>query len=170
MFGDLVFWHQGVLAIAAALLLAAAYMDVRSYRIPNAVNLTLLALFPAYVITSPQSVAWPQNVIVFAIVLAVGFLMYAKKWIGAGDIKLLAIVSLWAGVEFVMLFLFITALAGGLLAALMMGLAYVRHLRSKSQEIFSTGKMPIPYGVAIATGGLCMLLVLFNPALLSLRS
>ncbi len=167
MLGDMLLWHKGVLALAAALMIAAAYVDARCYRIPNLVSLVLLALFPAYVYTAPQEVVWGQHLAVFGFVLAAGFFLYAKKFIGAGDVKLLAVISLWAGPEFIGMLLVVTTVAGGLLAVMTATLAYFRHLQAKSDKKFSVGKAPIPYGVAIAMGGLCTLMLMFHPALLS---
>jgi len=160
-------WHQAVLASAGLSILFAAYTDARRYRIPNLISLALLLLFPAHVLLSPAPVAWGQHLFVFAAVLAAGYFLYAKKYAGAGDIKLLAVISLWAGPDFVGLFLFITAIAGGLLAIVTASAVVYRHRRAKKSGKPAVAKAPIPYGVAIATGGICMLMTLVQPALLS---
>ena len=147
--------HFVVLGAAALLLLAAAYSDARRYRIPNLLCVALLGLFPLFVLTASQPVAWERNLVVFGFVLAGGFFLFAKNIIGAGDIKLLASISLWAGPEFVGLFLFITAVTGGLLALVVAGIQYAQK-RSRA----GLGKLPLPHGIAIALGGLCVLLML----------
>ncbi|MDD5587110.1 MAG: prepilin peptidase [Alphaproteobacteria bacterium] len=159
--------HQGVLTLAAILLIAAAVSDAMSYRIPNAVSLALLVLFPVYVITAPSAIAWGQHLFVAVVVLAAGFFMFTRQYIGAGDVKLLGAASLWAGPGLLDLLLFITAIAGGLLAIATAGVTYYRRRRGGSPGKASLAKERIPYGVAIAIGGLCTLIMLFHPALLS---
>lgn len=167
MFENKIFGHEAVLAAAAVLMLAAAYNDARRFRIPNALCLALLVLFPFHAVLSPSAVAWPYHIVVFGLVLAVGVFLYTQKIVGAGDVKLLAVISLWAGPDLVGLLLVMTALAGGLLAAVTAARAYSRHRREKVQEEFSVSKTPVPYGVAIAIGGLCTLMAMSSPALLS---
>lgn len=76
-------------------------------------------------------------------VLAVGMAAFARGWLGGGDVKLLAAVSLWAGSGLVLPILAGTALLGGLLA----GVVLIAHRwRGTSREV--------PYGIAIAAATL----------------
>lgn len=154
--------HLATLIGAGTVLLAAAYSDARRYRIPNRLCVALLALFPIFVVTAPEAVALWQNLTVFALVLCGGFLLFAKGFIGAGDIKLLAATSLWAGPDFIAPFLFITAVAGGLLGATIAGVAFLRE--RKQENKVPLAKIPLPYGIAIAIGGICLLLLLSHSA------
>jgi prepilin peptidase CpaA len=164
---DLSSYHLVVLGMAAALLVAAALNDAHRYRIPNMVCLALLALFPLYVATAPHEVEWERHLIVFGLVLAAGFGMYAKNIAGAGDVKLLAITGLWAGPHLVALFLCVTALAGGLLGIAVAAITYRRNLARGARQAVALARVPIPYGVAIAVGGLCTLVMLSHPVLFS---
>ncbi len=164
---DLSYIHLAVLGLAAALLIAAALRDANTYRIPNVVSFALLALFPVYVLTSPQDVPWGQHLFTFGLVLACGFVLFAKKYAGAGDIKLLAVMGLWAGPQFLAVFLFVTAVAGGLLGLAIAALTYRRNHLNGDKKLKTLAKTPIPYGVAIAIGGLCTLMMLSHPALFS---
>ena len=164
---NLAFWHQGVLALAAILLVTAALWDARRYRIPNFLSLALLALFPVYVLTSVPKLLWEQHVFIAAVVLVVGFFLSIKKYIGAGDIKLLSVASLWAGPDHVGLLLLITTIAGGLLAVFTAGVTIYRHRKSGASGKAAVTKAPIPYGVAIAIGGLCILIMLSHSELFS---
>ncbi len=155
-----VLYHWFVLGLAAVLFVTAAITDAWRYRIPNAISLALLLLFPLYVLTAPEPVAWKDHLIFFALTLLGGYALYIKKFAGAGDIKLLAVTGLWAGAEWFLVFLFITSLTGGLLAMVMTVLTYWRHRTRRSKETLALAKVPIPYGVAIATGGLCTLVLL----------
>ena len=147
--------HLAILAAASTLLIAAALSDARRYRIPNALSLGLLFLFPAFVFTAPVPIAWDQHLVIFGLTLAGGFVLFARKFIGAGDVKLLAALSLWAGPAFIGLLLFVTAIAGGLLSLVVAALRFW-HQRTKKGLL----QIPVPYGIAIALGGLCTFLML----------
>ncbi|MDD3371266.1 MAG: prepilin peptidase [Alphaproteobacteria bacterium] len=161
------FIHMAVLLTAAILLIAAAISDVRSYRIPNYLCAALMLLFPFYVMTAPNPVDWRRNAVVFGIVFAVGFAAYLGNVMGAGDIKLLSATSLWAGPHFIAFLLIITAFTGGIqsLAALVSS----KLPSSKKHRFFhlkTSNKKQIPYGVAIASGGLAVLGLIAHPLLL----
>lgn len=158
-----------VLSLTGIIMLVAAGYDAVRYRIPNLTSLSLLLLFPVYVLIAPVTVPWGEHLVVFAVLLVLGYLVYLKNWVGAGDIKLLSVVGLWAGPTHVATFLFVTALAGGLLAlALGTGLL-IRTYVTKKPSANSFAKTPIPYGVAIAIGGLCTLVLLSHPELLQAK-
>jgi Flp pilus assembly protein protease CpaA len=112
------FLNQACLVGFASLLVAAAVSDVRERRIPNLCSLTIVLLYPAYVLTASAPVDWTRGLIVAAVVLAIGFCLSALRLFGAGDAKLMTASSLWAGVALIFPFLMITALAGGVFAAL----------------------------------------------------
>ena len=81
---------------------------------------------------------------VFAL-LAVAFF---AGMMGGGDVKLAAALALWFSPASTVRFLVIMSIAGGVLTLLVVG---VHRLRGKS------GRPEIPYGVAIAFGGLAIL-------------
>lgn len=167
MVPDMAIFHFGILVAAAVLLVFAAVNDAQRYLIPNLICLALLVLFPLYVMTAPTEVPWLQHLGIFVLVLVAGFAMFARNVAGAGDIKLLAVTGLWAGPHFIALFLFITAIAGGLLAIIVAGITYRRNLVRGAQNAVALARVPIPYGVAIAIGGLCTLVMLSHPVLFS---
>jgi len=156
-------FHLGILAIAAALLIAAAVCDARYYRIPNRICLALLLLFPLCVLTAPEAIDWKQHLMVSGLVLICGFAMYVGRLAGAGDIKLLAAASLWAGPHLVAIFLVTTAIAGGLLALTIAAATYIRH--HGRQPAAALARTPIPYGIAIGLGGLNTLYMVAQPIL-----
>ncbi len=144
---------------------AAAVSDARSYRIPNLACLGIGALFPLFAFTSPAELQWGQHIAMFCLVLAAGFVVFARKIAGAGDIKLLAVASLWAGPDLLGIFLFITAIAGGLLSLMLAAAHYWQNRKANPEEAVNIRKIPVPYGVAIAIGGLCVLLNFASKAL-----
>ncbi|MDE2029375.1 MAG: prepilin peptidase [Alphaproteobacteria bacterium] len=161
-------FHIAILFIAAAILVAAAVSDAYSYRIPNYLCGLLVALFPAFVATAPRGVEWSQNAMVFGLVALAGFAMFMGQLAGAGDVKLLSAASLWAGPHLIAVLLVVTAVAGGVLSLFM---ALKTHRRNAAEGGTEGGgiqiaKVPIPYGVAIASGGVVALAMLARPILL----
>ncbi len=136
-------------AMAALLLVSAAIIDVRTFRIPNRLNLVLAALAPAYWWSSGIT-SWPGSAIQIGIALLVlgGFaVMFFLRLMGGGDVKLAAALTLWLAPAETLRFLVFMSLAGGLLTA---ALLVAQKARSR------TGRPTIPYGVAIAAGGLAI--------------
>lgn len=107
-------------------------------------------------------------------VLVVGYSLFRLGRVGAGDVKLMAVLCLWAGDE-QMAFLIVTALAGGVLAIALPLLTLVENTLAQSWLQFATRHLHlnietptvltdhrpqgIPYGLAIATGALYTLFV-----------
>lgn len=142
----------------SALMLTAAVSDIRRYRIPNWISLWLVAFFAIRTGLAPDGLLGHLG-LGFA-VLAVGFGLFAAGLMGAGDAKLLAAISLWAGPSLALEQMVVTALAGGVLAASILAhraiagqpapAALPSH-HAGSPKLAST---VMPYGVAIAFGGL----------------
>lgn len=139
-----------LLGILAVLLLVAAVVDVRTFTISNSLNLTVALLAPFYWLSIALPF-WPNAAIQLAVgagvfsVLAAAF--YAGM-MGGGDVKLAAALALWFSPESTVKFLVLMSIAGGVvtLAALA-----IHRVRKKA------GRPRIPYGVAIAFGGLVIL-------------
>ncbi|VXD00698.1 Peptidase A24 [Pseudomonas sp. 8Z] len=109
------------------------------------------------------------------LVLVIGFGLFCLGRVGAGDIKLVAVVSLWMSQTDQMAFLIVTALAGGLLALGLpllnlieqalalrwqrLALAYPRLKIAPPVALSEQPPQGIPYGVAIAIGALYTLFV-----------
>src|SRR5262245_50208431 len=92
-------------------------MDLLTMTIPNRVSIALAALF---VVLAPLAgftgVAFVQHAGAGALVLLVGFLMFARGWIGGGDAKLMAAAALWLGFPHLAAFFVQVAILGGVLA------------------------------------------------------
>jgi prepilin peptidase CpaA len=141
---------QILLVMLAAILLFAAIVDVRTFTISNRLNLTVALLAPFYWFSIALA-PWPG----IATQLAAGgavFLLLAGAFyvgmMGGGDVKLAAALSLWFPPSAIVKFLVLTSLAGGVLTIAL--LAWHRAMRR-------AGRPEIPYGVAIAFGGLAIL-------------
>jgi prepilin peptidase CpaA len=152
---DIALRETAILAFAA-LLLAAAMWDALSYRIPNLLCLALLALWPFYISTLPVA-DLTGALLAAGIVFAFGCLAWFRGWMGGGDVKLTAIVALWAGWPDFLATFFVISIAGGLLALAM---------KTPARRIFGMAATPatdiapaitapvLPYGIAIACCGL----------------
>ncbi len=167
---DMLSAHNLILALTAIILIFAAGNDAARFRIPNVASLAILILFPLYALVAPTPIDWVGHAIAFAVTLVAGYGLYAKNLAGAGDIKLLAVIALWAGLEHWGVFLFVTAIAGGILSLGIGAMSFLRHRLSQSKDGLVLSKTPIPYGVAIAVGGLCTLVLLSHPDLLHMQT
>lgn len=139
-----------LLGSLALLLLVAAVIDARTFTISNRLNLAVALLAPLYW-WSVGLPLWPDAAIQIGIAMAV-FLLFAGAFyagmMGGGDVKLAAALVLWLSPASTLKFLVLMSIAGGVLTLLVLG---VHRFRKK------TGRPEIPYGVAIAFGGLWIL-------------
>ncbi|EKV28668.1 Type IV prepilin peptidase TadV/CpaA [Caenispirillum salinarum AK4] len=148
-------------AIFAAPLIVAAIWDGMKYRIPNLLTVLLAASFVPAALLAPQPVDWAWHLGAAALVFGGGAACFAMGWLGGGDVKLAAAVALWLG-PLTPVFLLAMAVAGGVVALVVLG---VRRLVARLGGGRSTGApLPrlltagegVPYGLAIAAGGLVM--------------
>jgi prepilin peptidase CpaA len=148
------------LAALALLLLAAAVGDARRYLIPNWISIAVAALYPLYILLHPEAVDWAAGIAVALGLFGFGFVLHLLGVIGGGDVKLLAAAGLWAGPQYLVPLLLIMALSGGVLALVLMiaraSRVRVRHLRAGPTR----GHGQLPYGVAIAAGGMTVSVLL----------
>ena len=144
-------------------MLAVIWSDVTHYTIPNWLVGFVLLCYPAAIFMAHAPVDWKMAIAAFGVVLAGGYIVFAMKWMGAGDIKLLAACALWVGWgENLLDFIYIVALLGGALAIGLWGgrkLIPFLPVINKIQplpRILRQGE-PAAYGVAIAIGFLVMM-------------
>ncbi len=147
------------LVLFAAVLVWGATSDLLWLRIPNWVVVTIAALYPIYVFSAAQPLAWQGALVLAALVFAIGFALYSFRLLGGGDVKLLAAVALWAGPLQITAFMLSTAIIGGLLAIvattpLRLLFPYMAAATGVDADVRQLMKLQIPYGVAIAAGGL----------------
>jgi len=139
-----------LLALLALLLVIAAVIDVRTYTISNRLNLAVALLAPLYW-WSVDLPLWPHIAIQLAIAAGVFALLAVAFYaglMGGGDVKLAAALALWFTPIGTLRFLVFMSLAGGVLTLFLLVLHRVRG---------KEGRPEIPYGVAIAIGGLAIL-------------
>ncbi len=144
-------WLPDALLLALGLLLLlAAGIDVRTYTIPNRLNLLIAVLAPLFW-WSIELALWPDvaiRVSVALLVFALLALAFAVGMMGGGDVKLAAAVALWFPPLATVKMLVVMSIAGGLLTLLVL----LIHRAGRRG-----GRPKIPYGVAIAAGGWAIL-------------
>lgn len=152
----------------------AAISDLKSYTLSNRLCLSVALLYPAYLLSlyfSGTPLPWSQIGLTFAIaalIFAVCAGLFALNLMGGGDVKLIPAVSLWAGSlsnaahpsTLIIHYLFITALLGGVIAALILAKNHIKASKyyNSSDNLnvpkSKRGVSAVPYGVGIASGGL----------------
>ncbi|MBX3482957.1 prepilin peptidase [Phenylobacterium sp.] len=148
-----------VLALPA-LVIAAAVRDALSFTIPNWIPLALVAVFPAAALAAGLPLpVFGLHVGVGVATLVLGMAMFALRWVGGGDAKLLAAVALWVGWPGVVTLILGAALAGGVLAGVLLAarsapLRPVMLMGPRWMLKLAEPGEGVPYGVAIAAGAL----------------
>ncbi len=149
-------------ALLVVLFVVVMYTDARWLRIPNAVTypamllgllLGVLEAFPGALFTN----GLVDHVAALVLAFAFSYPFYAAGGLKAGDAKLLMAIGALRGSSFLMVAAVYGALIGGVLA---IGFIAVRRLRSTDGEASSMAKVmksSMPYGIALALGGLLAL-------------
>lgn len=168
---------QGQLGAALILfVVAVALIDWRTHRIPN-----VLCAFAAIVALTSQMWMHGEDGLLAALGgAAVGFAMflpfYVVRAFGAGDVKAMATVGLFLGMESTVIAVGMTLIAGGIFGVAVLLLTPVpgiatRHrlmlllasprasIRASLQETDPQSRQRFPYGIAIACGATAALLI-----------
>ena len=134
----------------AAMLVVAAVIDVRTFTISNRLNLTVAAARAALLAVDRAHRRGPTSRSSSPSAPACSSCSPAPStpgMMGGGDVKLAAALALWFSPQSTIKFLVLMSLAGGVLT-----LGVLAWHRAKRRE----GRPEIPYGVAIAFGGLAI--------------
>jgi prepilin peptidase CpaA len=138
-----------LLSIWVLILLGGAFTDMRALRIPNIIPGLLILLFIAiHSYAGFTAVIWP-NLLHFLVALAIGMLLFHIRWIGGGDAKFYAAAALWFDWKGAVALIFLTSVAGLLLAIILILARKAGLRKSVAKE-----DRRIPYGVAIAAGAI----------------
>ena len=144
----------------ALLLLLAAWQDLRTMRIADAVSLTIVPVFAVWALSGLALGTLSFSTAGLALACAaaafgVGAVAFAAGVLGGGDVKLLAASSLFAGPALMPDFLMATSLAGGVLGlAVLAGAPIGPAVPAGHASIRLRLRGGLPYGPAIAIGGL----------------
>jgi prepilin peptidase CpaA len=146
------------------LLLYVATIDVATRLISNQICLGLALLGIASQMANPTQVA--ESLIAAAILFLLLFVIFTRGWMGGGDVKLLVAVAIGLPVTGIIQLLTVTALAGGILAVVHLMMRNLPNPRlapagsSLVRRVYAVERWrhlrhaPLPYGVAIACGGM----------------
>jgi Flp pilus assembly protein protease CpaA len=176
-----------ILALFVLMHVLIGLYDFSFYRIPNVFLGALLVLYAFYATLYLDFNTILYSLVIFVVIFALGFALYALKAIGAGDAKYIAVASLWFGLHGIVPLLFLTSVVGGGLAIVYLifrdpvgrasdwtwsKIQKAEMSYPKLQSIWvGSGTGPerekrenidsrvIPYGVAIATGSIIMLMI-----------
>lgn len=147
------------LLIFPILMAFAASSDLLTMRISNALIISTVAGFIAlaFIVGLPPDVIGMHFLSAF-VVLVVGFAFFAFGWIGGGDAKLAAAITLWLGVGMMLPYVVYASLLGGALTMLILA-ARRWPLPERLRKIafidrLHDSKSGVPYGIALAAAGL----------------
>lgn len=147
-------WLAWILVI---LLVAAAAEDAVRLRISNFLCLgVIVAALAAMAIAGFETSLW-QNALVFAALLAGGTMLFGRGMFGGGDVKLLAALGLWCDLEATLVMLSGVFISGGILALVVLAARMLAPAAAAGRMVFLQPGGGIPYGVAIAAGGILAL-------------
>jgi len=141
----------------AALLADAAICDVRGFRIPNRVPVLLLILFVVAAALTLDVREFLLHLAAGVAVFAVAAVLFARGIWGGGDVKLIAALGTWTGFAAMPRFLVVMALAGGVLAIVVLAaraIAPAVTMANAPWHLRMAHSGHLPYGVALAAGGL----------------
>jgi len=140
----------GLLGLLAAMLAWIAVVDVRTYTISDRLNAAIALLAPVYWLSAGVPL-WPDAAIRVGVGVLV-FMLFAGAFylnvMGGGDVKLAGALALWFTPYETLTLIIIMSIAGGLLTLVVLA---GHHVRRKE------GRPEVPYGVAIAVGGMWLL-------------
>lgn len=149
----------------ALCLIVAAIWDMAKERIPNFIPATMICGFLAAAFLSAGDVSWGSHFGAAGIMLVITLPLFQFNWMGGGDAKLLIASALWFGLAEIAWFGLFTALAGGVLALLLLSFRPVVASLKEASVLSENSRIvarlskegKIPYGVAIAVGGLYLI-------------
>jgi prepilin peptidase CpaA len=158
------YWLRLMSAGGGMVLLALAWHDLQRRRLPNRLVAAVALLYILSALPTPSALL--PHLALGATGLLMGMLLVAAGVIGGGDGKLIAAVLCWSGLARAGPTLVIISQVGLLLA--LAGLACRWSLRRQPPEYLRpmlrclTTDRGVPYGVALAAGGLYAIAEQFN--------
>lgn len=147
------------LLLFPALMAFAASSDLFTMTISNKLSLALVAAFFLLVIVTGMGfTAIGMHLVAAALVLVVAFALFTQGWIGGGDAKLAAAVTLWFGFGYLLDFLVYASLLGGALTLVLIQFRRLPlpGLLTRQQWIMRLHDKAggVPYGIALAVAAL----------------
>jgi len=145
----------GLLGALAIALVVAAFTDMRRRQIDNWLNGAIALAAPLYWWACGMGLAqmgWQLALALGSFIVLAA--LFALRAMGGGDVKLISALALWIKPALFMNLLMVMALAGGVLT---LALAFW-HIARRQRD-----RIAVPYGIAIAIGGLWVLAADYLP-------
>ena len=151
-----------IIAFVPALLAAAGIWDLASFTIPNFLSVALIGLFAVFAFAAGLTLpAVGLHLLAGLTGLVLGFGLFALGWIGGGDAKLFAAVTLWLGFHDLMNYALLASVFGGVLTLALLALRRWQLPAPLVRQAWALrlhdARSGIPYGVALAIGALVLL-------------
>jgi prepilin peptidase CpaA len=167
-----------IIILVMGLLVVAAIFDIKSRIIPNWISLSIFGLYLIFLAIqwglgiNPPLVDPLTSFATGLGTLAVFTGFFYFRFIGGGDVKLIAAVAFWVGLKGIAPFIMIMAITGGVIAVFYIfkrdvgpeieidqeGKFSIEEEKKKKKEVkvgeINNKSAKIPYGIAISVGGL----------------
>ncbi len=150
------------------LLVMAGACDALQYKIPNKISVALVVVFFLTAGLTYWKTPYPVDLLshlgAALVVFTAGLPLFFFRVFGAGDIKLLTAVGLWAGFGLLLNVLIYVAILNGVVALLLIGIRrglflVMAHPRFPNgitlPRVLTTGE-DVPYGIGIAAGSILL--------------
>ncbi|MED5388296.1 MAG: prepilin peptidase [Pseudomonadota bacterium] len=151
------------LVLILSLVMPAVYYDITERRIPNRLLALFILVIPITLFLTQGAAGVPLHLVAALVTLVATILFWFLGWLGAGDVKLLALVAMVAGLPLVPALLLNTALCGLVLA--LIAILLKGSLKQTGQRLYAAVRgasadamaeapqqAKLPYAVAIAAG------------------
>jgi prepilin peptidase CpaA len=153
------------LPVFAAVMAIAAYEDFRRLVIPNLLPAVLCVAWPVHFAAVPSLFGAMTAVGCALAVFIVGAALFARGFLGGGDVKLLTAATLWCGAAGTPSLLVLTGILGGVLTLFLL-LPFGAQLAAAGRALLGPAAIAterdtsksVPYGVAIAAAALIVVL------------
>jgi prepilin peptidase CpaA len=132
-------WYAIGISALGLMLLAAAWTDVKSRRIPNSIVLWGAGAALVWAL-SPAGVGLALSLLGGMVAFLTFLVLYGWGWVGAGDVKLAGATGLYFSPSHALMLCLTILIAGGVVALMW------------RFKFHATGPVAVPYGVAIALG------------------
>jgi prepilin peptidase CpaA len=146
------------LVLFPILMAFAAFTDFFTMTIPNRVSIALVVIFAALALYEHMPLGSTLSHVTCGLaMLAATFTMFHMGWIGGGDAKLASATALWLGWDQLLDYALVASLVGGALT-----LAILELRRREPRALATSPRFAhlcdktagVPYGIALAIGGL----------------
>jgi prepilin peptidase CpaA len=161
----LVVLQKAIAYVSIALLVAAAFSDIRTLRIPNLLVAAIAAVGIIRLVLLGDPIAVIYAVVFGVVIFAIGCLLFSRGIVGGGDVKLLTATIPLIWYRDLFNFLALMSIVGAVLSlAVILINNYLPLVSGPRLAVrLPKGRLPVPYGVAISVAGIVTLL--FQPLL-----